>query len=64
MLKKHVLVLSKYLKFGTIGKLSDCFIVHDHNYLEIYFHVASTANFMIGHHTITLGTHIKRNTHL
>ena len=55
-------ILSNSSKFGTIGKLSEYFIlvVYNHNYLEMYFHVARKTNFMIRHHTITSGTHINR----
>ena len=62
VLKKTMLILSNSSKFGTIGKLSEYFIVYNHNYLEMYFHVARNTNFMIRHHTITPGTHINRNT--
>ena len=60
VLKKNMLILSNSSKFGTIGKLSEYFIVYNHNYLEMYFHVARKTNFMIRHHTITPGTHINR----
>ena len=56
-----MLILSNSSKFGTIGKLSEYFIVYNHNYLEMYFHVARKTNF-IRHHTITPGIHINRNT--
>ena len=64
VLKKTMLILSNSSKFGTIGKLPEYFIVYNHNYLEMYFHVARKTNFMIRHHTIAPGTHINRNTHL
>ena len=52
----------EFFKVWYHWKLSEYFIVYNHNDLEMYFHVARKTNFMIRHHTITPGTHINRNT--
>lgn len=64
LLKTTMLTLSISSKFDIIGKLSEYCTGCNHNYLEMYFHVASKTNFMIRNHISTTGTHIYGNTHI